>query len=200
MGPALVHDPPFSAFRRHSYTRFSNSPRNNTGVVFFPWFLPDWCTIHMSWVLSRRTLFCVVCLGCHALHEPSPHGFGCSCAFAYVSFVIRVLASYSSGHTLALQSLTLPTWRPYFRVQRLFKTPPSGVLIVSACKTGVVLPCSYLFGWLAVRASPGPTSVYDPALLLSFSFLFLSFSFLFFGLLIDWTSPGSTLVNDPLFG
>ena len=162
-------------------------------MVFFPWFLPDWCTIHMSWVLSRRTLFSVVFSGCHALHKPSPHGLGCSCAFAYVSFVLRVLASYSSGHTLPLQSLTLPTWRPYFRVQRLLKTPPSSVLIVSACKTGVVSPCSYLFGLLVVRASPGPTSVYDPALLLSFSFLF-------FGLLIDRTSPGSTLVNDPLFG
>ena len=46
VGPALVHDPPFSAFRRHSYTRFSNSLRNKTSVVFFPWLLPDWCTIN----------------------------------------------------------------------------------------------------------------------------------------------------------
>ena len=138
-------------------------------------------------VVTRCTSPLGMALGVHVL------------ALAYV-FVFRVFASNSSGPTPALQSLTLPTWRPYFRVQRLFKTPPSGVLIVSACKTGVVLPCSYLFGWLVVRASPGPTSVYDPALLLSFSFLFLSFSFLFFGLLIDWTSPGSTLVNDPLFG
>ena len=132
-------------------------------------------------------------LGCHALHKPSPQGVGCSCALAYVSFVLRVLSSYSSGHTLALQSLTLPTWRPHFRVQRLFKNLPSGVLIVLACKTGEVSPCSCPFGLLVVRVSPGPTSVYDPAPLLSFSFFF-------FGLLIDRTSPGSTLVNDPLYG
>ena len=71
--------PPFSTFRQRSYTRFSNSPRNNIGVVFFLWFLPDWCTIKIQWVLFRRTLFCVVlCFGYHALHKPSPHGLGCS--------------------------------------------------------------------------------------------------------------------------
>ena len=60
MGPVLVHGPPFSASRRYDYTRFSNSPRNIIGVVFLLWFLPDWCTIKMQWVLFRRTLFCVV--------------------------------------------------------------------------------------------------------------------------------------------
>ena len=51
--------------------------------------------------------------GCHALHKPSPHGVGCSCALAYVSFVFRVLASYCCGPTLALQSLMLSTWRKH---------------------------------------------------------------------------------------
>ena len=46
MGPAFVHAPPFSVFCRHSYTRFRNSPRNKTGVVFIPWFLPGWYTIN----------------------------------------------------------------------------------------------------------------------------------------------------------
>ena len=49
--------------------------------------------------------------GCHALHKPSPHDLGWSCALEYVSFIFRVLASCSIGPTLALQSLTLPTWR-----------------------------------------------------------------------------------------
>ena len=75
VGPALVHDPPFSAFRRHSYTRFSNSPRNNTGVVFFHWFRPDWCTINMYEVLLGGRHFALF-FGCHALHKPSPHVLG----------------------------------------------------------------------------------------------------------------------------
>ena len=80
--------------------------------------------------------------GCHALHKPSPHGLGCSCALACVSFVLRILTSNFRGPAPALQSLTLPTWCEHFRVQRLFKNTPSGVLIVSDCKTGVVSPGS----------------------------------------------------------
>jgi len=103
--------PPFSAFRRRSYTRFSNSPRNNTDVVLFLWFLPDWCTRKMQWVLVRRRYFALFFLfGCHALHKPSPHDLGWSCALEYVSFIFRVLTSCSSGPTLALQSSTLSTW------------------------------------------------------------------------------------------
>ena len=52
-------------------------------------------------------LRCFFLFGCHALHKPSPHGLGCSCALAYVSFIFRVLASCSSGPMLALKSLTL---------------------------------------------------------------------------------------------
>ena len=51
----------FSAFRRHSYTRCSNSPRNKTGVVFFRWFLPDWCTINIlrySRCFSEDAILC----------------------------------------------------------------------------------------------------------------------------------------------
>ena len=35
---------------------------------------------------------------------------GVPCALAYVSFIFRLLASYSSFSTLALKSLTLSTW------------------------------------------------------------------------------------------
>ena len=44
-----------------------------------------------------------------------------------------------SGPTPALQS-----WREHFRVQRLLKNPPSGVLIVSARKNVVGLPDLFL--------------------------------------------------------
>ena len=78
----------------------------------------------------------------------------------------------------------------------MFKNPPSGVLRVSARKTGAILLGSYPFGLLIVRASPVPTLVDEPAPLL----FFLSLSFLFFGLLIARAFPSSTLVDDPLFG
>ena len=136
--------PPFSAFRRHSYIRFSNSPRNNTGVVFIPWFLPGWYTINTSRCFSEDAILrCVsvvtrctsplrMVLGFHALAYVSfvfrilaalayQVCFFCISyigflqswpyALAYVSFVFRVLACNTRGPTLALQSLTLSTWR-----------------------------------------------------------------------------------------
>ena len=104
--------PPFSAFRRRSYTRFSNSPRNNTGEVFFLWFLPDWYTSKTQWVLFRRTLFCVVfCSVVTRCTSPLRMILGVHVFSRMFLFIFRVLASCSSGPTLALQGWTSPTWR-----------------------------------------------------------------------------------------
>ena len=103
--------PPFSAFRRRSYTRFSNSPRNNTAWYSSFVSSPIGALLRCSgYFFGDAILRCFFLFGCHALHKPSPHGLGCSCALAYVSFIFRLLASYSSFSTLALKSLTLSTW------------------------------------------------------------------------------------------
>ena len=134
--------PSFSASRRHSYTRFSNSPRNNVGVVFFLWFLPDWCTIKMQWMLFRRTLFCVVfCSVVTGCASPLLMILGVHMLSRMFLLYFAYWLPTSRGPTLALQSLTLSTWRQHFRVERLLN-PPSGVLIVSAGKAGVVSPGS----------------------------------------------------------
>ena len=73
--PALVDDPlscpleyehlwvlryftthPLSASHRHNNTRFSNSPRNKTGVLFIPWFLPGWYNINASRCFSEDAI------------------------------------------------------------------------------------------------------------------------------------------------
>ena len=80
--------------------------------------------------------------GCHALHKPSPHDLGCSCVLAYVSFYISCIGflqqwPYASVAEFDVSNLVLAFSGPTF-----VEPPPSGVLIVSARKTGVVSPGS----------------------------------------------------------
>ena len=114
VGPALLHYPPLSASHRHSNTRFSKSPRNKTGVVFFRWFLPDWCTINIlrySRCFSEDAILC--CFSVVTRCTSPLRMVLCVHVLSRVCFVLRILASYSSGPTLALQSLTLTTYRYY---------------------------------------------------------------------------------------
>ena len=76
--------------------------------------------------------------GCHALHKPSPHGLGCSCALAYVSFAFRILASYKSWPYASVAEFDGINLAIAFSGPTFVEPPPSGVLIVSARKTGVV--------------------------------------------------------------
>ena len=68
-------------------------------------------------------------------------------------------------HILTSNSIDATNLQLVFRIQLLFTNPPSGALAVSVRKTVVGSPDSSLafFGLLIVRASPGPTLVYDPA-------------------------------------
>ena len=142
-GPAIVHDPlscslcyeqlwtsvssrpPFSAFRRHSYTRFSNSPRTKTGVVFFPahetkpaWYSSLGSSPIGALLKCRRCFledailcsFSVVTRCSRVAQALSAWSWVFMCS-RVCYFVFRILASYSSGPTPALQSLTLPTRR-----------------------------------------------------------------------------------------
>ena len=127
-GPALVNDPlSCSSQYEHLWVLrcFTNPPfllsasiailvLSTTRETKLAWY----CSLRSSPIgrllirvgASRRTPFCVV-FGCHALHKPSPHGLGCSCALACVSSVFRILTSNRSSPTPSLQSLTLATWR-----------------------------------------------------------------------------------------
>ena len=109
---------------------------HETKPAWYSSFLPGWYTINTGRCLSEDAIERCISVVTRCT-SPLRMVWGVHVLSRMFLLYFVYWLPTSRGPTLALQSLTLSTWRQHFRVERLLN-PPSGVLIVSARKTGVV--------------------------------------------------------------